>query len=64
MGEIVNLRRVRKARTKAQDEAVAAGNRVTFGLSRAQKQAAATEQARAARQLDGHRREPDGSGEA
>lgn len=56
--EIVNLRRARKARARADAENKAAENRVAFGQSKAEK---ALRQARddlAARRLDGHFREP------
>lgn len=57
-GEVVNLRRARKAKARAQAEKTAAENRVAYGLSKADK---ALRQARddlAARRLDGHFREP------
>ena len=58
MGDVVSLRRHRKAaeRVKRQDEA--AENRVKFGRTKAEKQlAAATEKLEAARHA-GHRLEP------
>ncbi len=58
MGEIVNLRTVRKQKRRAGDEKAAAENRAKFGRTKAEK---ATEKARAekaARDLDGHAREP------
>lgn len=57
MGEVVNLRRARKARDRAAAEAQAAANRVAFGRSKADKLATDTERRRAARQLDGARRD-------
>lgn len=55
MGEIVNLRRARKNKARARDEAVAAANRVAFGVSKSAKQAARAERDLAERRLDDHR---------
>ncbi|GAW39714.1 hypothetical protein SH203_00090 [Brevundimonas sp. SH203] len=57
MGEIVNLNRARKSRAKADRKAEAAANRVAHGRTKAEKQAASLDQARAARLLDGKKRE-------
>jgi hypothetical protein len=57
MGEIVNLRRVRKARARDQAEAQAAANRAAFGRTLADKQAGQAEIDRRARELDGARRD-------
>ena len=57
MGEVVNLRRARKARAKAGGEAQAAANRAAFGRMKAEKQADAVEIARRERELDGAKRE-------
>jgi hypothetical protein len=57
MDKIVNLNRARKAQVKAQAAETAAANRIKFGRTRAQKEAASLEQARAARALDRTRRE-------
>ena len=53
MGEVVNLRRARKARAKAGDEAQAAANRAAFGRTKAEKAAAQASQERTAVTLDG-----------
>lgn len=58
MGEVVNLRRVRKAKKRTADVAVADANRLQFGRTRAERQETAMRQARVERMLDGHRREP------
>ncbi len=58
MAEVVNLRRVRKARMRAAAETQAAANRVAFGRTRAEKLADAADRARAATTLDGAKREP------
>lgn len=57
MAEIVNLRRARKARARADKEAQAADNRLRFGVSRQDRQAGANERDKAERHLDGHQRE-------
>ena len=60
MGEIVNLNRARKSRVKADQKADAIANRVAHGRTKAEKQSADVEQARAARLLDGKTRDPRG----
>lgn len=59
MAEIVNLRRARKARSRAAREAEAAQNRIAFGRTKAEREAARVEEERARRSLEGHRREAD-----
>lgn len=54
-GEIVNLRKARKARARSEAEARAAENRVLFGRTKAERKALETEQDRARRTIDGHR---------
>jgi hypothetical protein len=56
-GEIVNLRKARKARARAEAQIRAAENRVRFGRSKAERRTIAAEDDRAARSLDGHRRD-------
>lgn len=58
-GEIVNLRKARKARERAEAEARAAENRVRFGRSKAERKTVAENEDLAARRLEGHRREGD-----
>jgi hypothetical protein len=55
MGEVVNLRRARKAQARRQDEAQAQDNRVRHGLSKAERSLAEARRAKAAQLLDGHR---------
>lgn len=55
MAEIINLRRARKARTRAEQAATAAANRRKFGRPKAERAAEAAEQARAAQKLDAHK---------
>lgn len=57
MGEIVNLRRARKARTRAAATSEAAANRTRFGQSRAAREAAQAALDMETRKLDAHRRE-------
>jgi hypothetical protein len=57
--DVVNLRRVRKAKAHLQQEKSAAANRAAFGRSKAERTRDKAAGDRAARALDGHRREPD-----
>jgi hypothetical protein len=54
MGEIVNLRRARKAASRRRDEALAQENRVRHGLAKAERQLAEKTRAHDAKALDGH----------
>ncbi|MFO1148203.1 MAG: DUF4169 family protein [Alsobacter sp.] len=53
-GEIVNLRKARKARARAADEARAAENRIRFGRTKAERAAAEAETGLVLRRLEGH----------
>lgn len=55
MGEIVNLNRARKAKAKGERDAKAAQNRISFGLTKAEKQKRRAEEQAAQQQLDGHK---------
>jgi hypothetical protein len=57
MGEVVNLRRARKAKTRRDAETIATANRAAFGRTRAQKEADTAERERRERTLDGAKRE-------
>lgn len=57
MGEVVNLRRARKARARAADAAQASANRAAFGRTKAEKARDEEEAARRDRLLDGAKRE-------
>ena len=57
--DIVNLRRARKVKARAEREKTAADNRAAFGRSKVEKQVTKAERERAARAIDAHRREPD-----
>ena len=57
MATIVNLRSARKAKIKANARVQSDANAVKFGRSKAQTEQEKTLQDKAARDLDGHRRE-------
>jgi hypothetical protein len=60
MGEIINLRHVRKQRARAQREAAAEDNRMRFGLTKADKIKQSAETLLARRRLEANKREtPD-----
>ena len=58
MGDVVNLNRARKSKARAADRARAEENRVRFGRTKAEKEAAALETERGLRALDAHRIAP------
>jgi hypothetical protein len=62
MGEIVNLRLARKARTRTTAEKNAAQNRAKFGLTKAEKVLQREEATRQRSILDGAKREQEGEG--
>ncbi|WP_091738015.1 DUF4169 family protein [Phenylobacterium immobile] len=57
MAEPINLNRARKARDKAQAKSRAVENRARFGLGKADRSRAQAETERAARDLEGKKRE-------
>ena len=57
MGDVINLNRARKARTRAAKDAQAAENRARFGRTGAQKKAHAAAREKGERDLDGVYRE-------
>lgn len=57
MAEIVNLRQARKAKLRAEGERQAAANRAKFGQTKGARELARHEAERAARLIDGARRE-------
>lgn len=59
MAEIVNLRMARKAQQRAAAARAAAANRAKFGQTRAERDGHQAEAERAARTLDGAKREAD-----
>lgn len=57
MSEIVNLRQARKRKVRAEKEAAAAANRAKFGRTKSERKQTEAERARAARDLDGKKRD-------
>ncbi len=53
--ELINLRRARKRRARTAAETAAEANRLTHGVSTAQKRLASARRAQADKRLDGHR---------
>ncbi|TRD15700.1 DUF4169 family protein [Palleronia caenipelagi] len=61
MSKVVNLGRVRKDKERAARRRQADANSARFGETKADRQARQTREVRAREQLDGHRRDRDGS---
>lgn len=59
MAEVINLRRARKAKSRAEAERQAAANRAKFGQSRSERNRNALERDRTDRFIDGAKREPE-----
>lgn len=57
--EIVNLRRARKGKARAEKDREAEANRVAFGRTKAEKLTTKAEREAAVRKLDGHKRDRD-----
>jgi hypothetical protein len=57
-GEIINLRKARKARKRQDKDARAAENRVAFGRTKAERTVVKAESERAERRIDAHLRAP------
>ena len=55
---VVNLNKARKARDREAAKTLAAGNRIAFGRTKAERAKAQAETTRTARQLDAKRLEP------
>ncbi len=55
MGDLINLRQVRKARARATREAEADANRRLFGRTKGERVRTQTEAEKAARDLEAHR---------
>ena len=55
MGEIINLRFARKAKTRSEQEKSAEANRLKFGRTKAERSLSERRAETEARQLDGHR---------
>jgi hypothetical protein len=59
MADIVNLKRRRKPKARADADKEAAANRLSHGRSKAERNLARAKEDAARRKLEGHRREPD-----
>lgn len=57
-GKVVNLRAVRKGKARAAKTAAGDANAAKFGRTKAQRQAEDAAREKAARDLDGHKRDP------
>ena len=57
-GDIINLRQARKAKARADKDKKAAENRRLHGRTKTEKKADKHAKDRAARDLDGHKRDP------
>jgi hypothetical protein len=55
--DVINLRRARKAKARAEHDRNATARRAEFGRSKAEKAKEAAERERASRALEGHRRD-------
>jgi hypothetical protein len=59
MAEIINLRQARKQKARAEKEARADQNRVSFGRTKAEKELTKAEREKAQRHIDSHKRDDD-----
>ena len=59
MADIVNLRKARKAKTRAEADATAQANRIKHGRTKAEKDNAAANELKAQRKHEGHKRDGD-----
>lgn len=59
MAEIINLRRARKAKARAEAQKDAAANRAAHGISKETRSLADARAEKAAKDLDAHKREED-----
>jgi hypothetical protein len=59
MAEIVNLRKARKVKARADKEAQAAENRIKFGRPKAERRLSDAERRLGERKLEAHRRDGD-----
>ena len=63
-GDIVNLKRARKAKARAAHDREAEANRRLHGMSKAERERLAEERRRLGAHVEGHRREGSGEDEA
>jgi hypothetical protein len=59
MAELINLRRARKAKARAQKDSQAEANRAKHGVAKPVRKLAEAKAKKEARTLSGHRLEPD-----
>jgi hypothetical protein len=59
MGDVINLRRVRKAQQQARDDAEAAANRVAHGTPKHLKKLRKSEMQHADRKIAAHKLDPE-----
>ena len=59
MGELINLKRVKKAAIRAAKDQVAGNNRVAHGTPKHLRKSARAEKARAAGKMDEHKLDPE-----
>jgi hypothetical protein len=59
MTDIVNLKRARKAKERAEAEAKAQANRIAHGRTKTEKKLTKAQQEASQRKLDGHKRNDD-----
>jgi len=59
MAELINLRRARKAKARAQKDVEAEANRVAHGVAKPVRKLAKAKAEKAARELAAHNLEPD-----
>jgi hypothetical protein len=57
MAEIINLKNARKQKARSDKDAKAEQNRILFGRTKAEKLQQAAEKVRAAKRIDGHRKD-------
>lgn len=57
-GKIINLRQARKRKARKENAQSGTENAARFGVSKSNRNARQQEQDKAARHLDGHKREP------
>lgn len=63
MGEVINLRLVRKAKVRSEQDRQAEQNRLKHGRTKAERSIEEHRSETEQRHLDGHKLEPDTSGE-
>jgi hypothetical protein len=62
MGDVVNLRRARKLKSRDDSAKTAAANRLAFGRTKAEVRLTEAERALERKRIDAHRLQPGGEG--